>query len=101
MGYRANVITQEREYGGQTFSNWDEFVYKFIPAVEENDLDIHGNDAEDFFEVEKAQLQRYVDRLPDNEEVSAYPSCSNKELKMVLEEAIKEAPGEWVQWEWW
>lgn len=100
MGYRAHTITQEREYGSQTFSDWEEFVDNFIPAARENSLDVVGNEALDFFEVEKKQLQKYVDKLPENDEKSAYPSLTNKELKEVLQSAIKEAPGEWVSWEW-
>lgn len=99
MGYRANVITQEREYGDQTFTNWTMFTSEFLPNVE-NKLDITGNDAEDFFEVEKDQLQKYVDKLPDNEEESDYPDYTNQALKEALTVAIKEAPGDWVSWEW-
>ena len=99
MGYRANVITQHRKYGDQSFSDWEMFTSDFLPAVEEV-LDITGNDNEDFFEVNKEQLQKYVDSLPDNEEVSAYPDYKNVDLKAILQIAIDQAPGEWVSWEW-
>ena len=99
MGYRANVITQEREYGDQTFSNWEMFTSDFLPAVEEV-LDITGNDNEDFFEVNKEQLQKYVDSLPEDGEASVYPDYKNVDLKAILQIAIDQAPGEWVSWEW-
>lgn len=99
MGYRAHVITQEREYGDQTFSSWEQFTSDFMPAVEEV-LDITANDKETFFEVEKDQLQRYVDTIPENDEESVYPDYLNKDLKAVLQIAINSAPGEWVTWEW-
>lgn len=99
MGYRAHVITQEREYGDQTFSSWEQFTSDFMPAVEEV-LDITANDNETFFEVEKDQLQRYVDTIPENDEESVYPDYLNKDLKAVLQIAINSAPGEWVSWEW-
>ena len=99
MGYRASVITQEREYGDRTFSSWEQFTSDFLPAVEEV-LDITGNDDETFFEVEKDQLQRYVDSLPEDDEVSDYPDYMNKDLKAVLQIAINASPGSWVSWEW-
>lgn len=99
MGYRAQVITQEREYGSTSFGNWESFVHDFMPAVVE-ELDISRNENEDFFEVGKEQLQRYVDKLPENETASDYPSYSNRVLKDVLQQAINEAPGDWVSWEW-
>jgi len=99
MGYRANVITQERKYGDQTFSNWEMFTSDFLPAVEEV-LDITGNDNEDFFEVNKEQLQKYVNSLPEDEEASVYPDYKNVDLKAILQIAIDQAPGEWVSWEW-
>ena len=99
MGYRANVITQERKYGSQTFSNWEMFTSDFLPAVEEV-LDITGNDNEDFFEVNKEQLQKYVDSLPEDGEASVYPDYKNVDLKAILQIAIDQAPGEWVSWEW-
>ena len=99
MGYRANVITQHREYGDQSFSSWEMFTSDFIPATLDV-LDIEGNDNQDFFEVNKEQLQKYVDSLPENDEVSAYPEYFNKDLKAILQIAINQAPGEWVSWEW-
>ena len=40
MGYRANVITRHREYGSQTFSNYQAFQ-KFL-RLESDKLDIIG-----------------------------------------------------------
>ena len=97
MGYRANVITRDREYGSQTFCSYEEFVEDFIPN---SSLEIQSNDNQDFFEVDKAELQTYVDSIPDDEEESDYPSYTNKELKEELQDAIKESKGSWVSWEW-
>lgn len=41
MGYRANVITRHREYGSQTFSNYQAFQ-KFL-RLESDKLDIIGD----------------------------------------------------------
>jgi hypothetical protein len=100
MGYRATVITQERKYGSNTFCDWDMFTNKFLPAFAEAGFDMCGNDAQDFFEVERDHLNKFVDSLPDNDEVSIYPDYTNKELKQELTTAINETPGDWVSWEW-
>ena len=100
MGYRANTITQEREYGSQTFANWEMFTNDFVPALGEAGFDINGNDAEDFFEIEKEHLQKFVDSLPENEETSIYPDYTNKELKEELQTSINETKSTWVSWEW-
>lgn len=100
MGYRANVITQHRDYGSQTFCSWEEFVHDFIPAMDELGFDISGNDAEDFFEIDKDELQKFVDSLPSDEELSISPEHTNKALKEELQDAINESKGGWVSWEW-
>jgi len=100
MGYRATVIVQERKYGSQTFGDWDMFVGKLLPAFAEAGFDMCGNEAQDFFEVEKEHLQKFVDTLPNNEEASIYPAYTNKELKGELQTAINETSGDWVSWEW-
>ena len=35
MGYRANVVTRDREYGDQTFSNYQAFQRFFLPDNDE------------------------------------------------------------------
>lgn len=99
MGYRANVITQQRDYGGQTFCDWEMFTEFTVKALLE--YGINDNDAQDFFEIERSELQRFVDTLPENDDKSdAYPDYTNKELKEELQDAINETKDEWVSWEW-
>jgi hypothetical protein len=99
MGYRANVITQHREYGSQTFCDYNEFI-EFQGAVRDKDLEIQGDEHEEFFEVDKEELQKYVDSIPEDDEISDYPSYENKELKEYLQEAINDSKGQYVSWEW-
>lgn len=100
MGYRANVVTQHREYGSQTFCDWENFTNNFVPALEEFGIEVNADDAMDFYEVEKGELQKYVDSLPDNEEQSVSTEHTNKELKDELQIAINESKESWVSWEW-
>jgi len=100
MGYRATVVTQQREYGSRTFCDWDMFTNKFLPAFEEAGFDMCGNEAQDFYEIEKEHLQKFVDTLVANEEVSIYPDYTNKELKEELQTAINETRDNWISWEW-
>lgn len=100
MGYRANVITQHREYGAQTFSSWEMFTSDFIPAMDEAGVQVFGNENEDFYEVDKTDLQKFVDEMPDDGEPSIYPDYTNSDLKQELQDAIDDSKGSWVSWEW-
>lgn len=99
MGYRANVITRHRDYGSQTFSDYNMFI-EFQEAAKEKDLEIQGDESEEFFEVDKTELQKFVNKLPSNDKVSIYSDYTNKELKEELQTAIDETKDEWVSWEW-
>lgn len=101
MGYRANTVTVHREYGSQPFSDWEAFVDKFIPALEEKgSMYVESSEDGTYFEVYTVLLRNYMEELPDNDKVSDYPHYTNKELKQVLQEAIDETPGKWLAWEW-
>lgn len=100
MGYRAAVITQHRKYGSDTFHNWEEFTSDFVPALREMGVHITGNDNEDYFEVDKEELQIFVARRPKDDEESPHPGYTNKELAEVLQDAIDETPETFVAWEW-
>lgn len=101
MGYRANVITEHRSYGSTTFADWTEFDTDFVRALGDFDIDVNYSESQDFYEVEKEDLQKYVKSLPVNEEPSvAYPSYSNIELIEELQTSIDESPHDWVSWEW-
>lgn len=100
MGYRANVVTQSRKYGSQTFCDWDNFTDKFIPAVAELGYDVNSDDNQEFFEIEKVKLQEFVDTLPENDEQSISNEHTNSDLKADLQQAIDEVKEEWISWEW-
>ncbi len=98
MGYRANVITRHREYGSQTFSNYQAFQ-KFL-RLESDKLDIIGDWELETYYVEAEQLEKYIASLPDNDEMSNYEGMTNRELARALREAIEESPDRDVTWEW-
>lgn len=98
MGYRANVITQHREYGAQSFSDWSAFE-KFVNRTSES-LNIEFGDGQNIYSVDKDVLKEYINNLPEDSEPSDYGPFTNKELKHALEVAILESPDEYVAWEW-
>lgn len=98
MGYRANVITRHREYGSQTFSNYQAFQ-KFL-RLESDNLDIIGECESETYYVEAEQLEKYIASLPDNDEMSNYEGMTNRELARALRGAIEESPDRDVTWEW-
>lgn len=100
MGYRAHTVTQKQEYGSTVFCNWEQFTSDFVPAMEEAGYEVVGNENEDFFEIEKEKLQKFVNSLPDNDEQSISPEHTNRELKQILQTAVNETPDDWVSWEW-
>lgn len=57
MGYRAHTIIRHRDYGNTVFSDWEEFINKFIPEAEKDGIEVVGNDNQDFFEVEKTSYK--------------------------------------------
>lgn len=107
MGYRAHVVTQEREYGSHAFSNWDNFSNEFVPKLIESGLEVNYDETETNFDIPKDQLKKYAENLtrkmlqgePANTP-SDYPGMSIGELEVVLVRSIRESPGEWVTWEW-
>lgn len=100
MGYRANVVTTHRTYGSQIFADWEVFIHDFIPAMRERGIEMTANDAEDFFEVDKEELQQYVNLTPSNDEESPYTGTTNKELNQLLQTAINETTDNYVAFEW-
>jgi len=100
MGYRAHIITQHRQYGAETFCDWEKFTDEFIPAVQDAGFDVHESDSQDYFEMSKEDLQKYVDTIPDNDEESVYTDYTNKELKEELQESINETKDNYVAWDW-
>ena len=98
MGYRANVVTRHREYGDQTFSNYQAFQ-KFL-TLESDNLDIIRESDSETYYVEAEQLEKYIASLPDNDEMSNYEGMTNRELANALRMAIEESPDRDVTWEW-
>lgn len=98
MGYRANVVTRDREYGSQTFSNYQAFQ-RFL-RLENDNLDIVGECESESYYVEAEQLEKYIASLPDNDEMSNYEGMTNRELANALREAIEQSPDRSVIWEW-
>lgn len=111
MGYRAQVITQHREYGGSIFFDWDDFVDYFNRLREEyqdrEDIDVnfYSNDAEDFFEIPKDVLKEEVKKLEklDLDGTDAYGSgmdnsCLLENIKVGLEQAPAEDTYIAVEW---
>jgi len=97
MGYRANTITTHREYGSQSFSNWDAFD-RFVARTEDT-LGIEFIDEQNMYQVEKENVKKYLENLPENGQ-SDYGPFTNKELKRALEKSLEESPGDYVSWEW-
>lgn len=100
MGFRASVITRHREYGAQTFCDWENFTDNVVPKMVEAGLEINDSEAQDFYEVEKSKLQEFVNSLPNNDKQSFSEEHTNKQLKEDLQLAINESPEAWVSWEW-
>ena len=98
MGYRAHVVTQHREYGDHTFSDYDAFR-RFVTA-ERDKLSIGWVDNSEECFVEIAELENYINTIPLNNEVSKYEHMTNLELIQALRKAIEQSPDECVTWEW-
>lgn len=64
MGYRANVITQHREYGSQPFGRYEIFegwfnkLYELYPEAS-----IYQSESQDYFEIEKDVIKKEIERL--------------------------------------
>ena len=108
MGYRANVITQHREYGDQSFGDWELFEDlwgDFTDFVEINVPEAWTSRSEnlDYFEASKDGIKEYIEHIrvmPPEEKHSHYTDYTNKELIETLKRAIEQAPDYYVSWEW-
>lgn len=112
MGYRAQVVTQHREYGSSIFSNWDQFDSYY---VELHDLypdgNLFGEENSDFYEIGKDIVESEIERLKKlgpAEDFEFQPSWgddykdSNQNIIDAWEAALKESPenSEYVALEW-
>lgn len=98
MGYRANIVTQHRQYGDITFSDYDAF--RNFLATEKDKLPIEWIDNSEECFIEIKELEKYIATIPDNNEISSYEHMTNQELAHALRKAIGQSPDEYVTWEW-
>lgn len=67
MGYRANLVTQHREYGRNVFYNWQDFQdwLTFVRSEYEGDLadSIYESESEDYYEIPREIFEKEIERL--------------------------------------
>lgn len=112
MGYRAQVVTQEREYGSSIFSDHEQFsdyigkLYELYP-----DKHVYSNEATDFYEIGKDVAEAEVERLrklnptDDFEFQSSWSHTvadTNDDIAISWESALKESPEstDYISLEW-
>ena len=111
MGYRAQVVTQHREYGSSVFydfTQFEDYVYKLYELYPDDY--IYQSEGRDFFEISKDVVEKEIKRLTelgdtDFEFQSAWVGeykYKNSEVALSWEEALKESPegSEYVSLEW-
>ena len=111
MGYRAQVVTQHREYGSSVFSDFTQFEDYFYKLHElYPDAELFQSESQDFFEIGKDVVEKEVKRLKelgdtDFEFQSSWAGDykdKNSEVASSWERALKESPedSEYVSLEW-
>lgn len=66
MGYRAQVVTQEREYGSSIFCDFQQFEDYFSKLQElYPDDEIFQSESQDFFEISKDVVEKEIKRLTE------------------------------------
>lgn len=113
MGYRANVVTQERSYGSQIFSNWQQFDDYFAKLQDlYPDAEIFCNESNDFYEISKEVVEQEIERLDKDRDAEfefqagfANESWRDKngEIADAWRNALKQSPKDstYVSLEWW
>ena len=64
MGYRAQVVTQHREYGSSVFydfTQFEDYVYKLYELYPDDY--IYQSESQDFFEISKDVVEKEIKRL--------------------------------------
>lgn len=112
MGYRAQVVTQHREYGSSVFcdfTQFEDYVYKLHELYPDDE--IYQPESQDFFEISKDVVEKEIKRLTElglEEEfefqsgwVGEYKD-KNSTVVDSWKDALKESPGdsEYVSLEW-
>ena len=112
MGYRAQVVTQHREYGSSVFydfTQFEDYVYKLYELYPDDY--IYQSESQDFFEIGKDVVEKEIKRLTELglEEEFKFQSGwvgeyrdKNGEVARSWEVALKESPedSEYVSLEW-
>lgn len=112
MGYRAQVVTQHREYGSSIFCDFTQFEDYFGKLQElYPDDEIYQSESQDFFEISKDVVEKEIKRLTELglEEDFEFQSSWNGDYKdqnhIIIgswKEALEESPkdSEYVSLEW-
>lgn len=112
MGYRAQVVTQHREYGSSVFSDWqqfDDYYYRLTELYP--DAEIFRQESQDFYEIEKGVVKKELDRLAKlgkdepfefQDRWSGAYQDKNGEIIVAWEAALRESPEDshYVTLEW-
>lgn len=115
MGYRANVITQERQYGSSIFSDWEQFdeYFNYLSYTYKDDYP-YANEERTYFEIDKGIVLSEIGRLQDMEgdfefqsgmttlNPSKYTPDTNRDIAQAWKQALEEAPkdSQYVALEW-
>ena len=108
MGYRATVVTKQREYGSQVFSDWDKFgdlwndLDTFI-EINVPEASTYMSEGGEYYEVSTRGLKEYIEHLsalPGGDKNEFYTDYTNEEVVSAFKTSIEESTGEYVVWEW-
>lgn len=112
MGYRAQVVTQHREYGSSVFYDFTQFEDYFNKVRDlYPDDEIYQSESQDFFEISKDVVEKEIKRLTElglEEEFEIQSSWvgehkdKNSTVVDSWKEALSESPkdSEYVSLEW-
>lgn len=113
MGYRAQVVTQHREYGSSIFSDFHQFEEYYNDLIDRYpEGQLYSEENSDFYEIGKDIVKAEIERLnkdstADFEFQSSWyqegdVKQSNGEIVESWEAALRESPeeSEYVALEW-
>ena len=112
MGYRAQVVTQHREYGSSIFSDWQQFedyYYKLTELYPDSEI-FRENDSS-FYEIGKDVVEKEIERLSKLDGKGPFEFQSqwsggykdtNEDILIAWGTAFRESPenSEYVSLEW-
>jgi len=111
MGYRAQVVTQHREYGSSIFCDFSQFEDYFNHMQElYPDDELFQSESQDFFEISKDVVEKEIKRLTEIGREEEFPfqytfseyKDDNGVVIDAWKEALDESPkdSEYVSLEW-